>query len=231
MAHNRIGAVIPDNSEIIKVLSNPNGSFMNVMRELASVEIQKGTGTETGTGTELETYGDLSIDDKIDKADFILSPIVPVELRIYEQRGAGMEWHRDDLLYDPEQIEVVFTVENNSDCVTMWEEQHQHKDAETDCNSDIDRNRHGSINDEISMERKQVETEANSAIILRAGPDGARHAVSALKYGKRSILKFVFMRKDAVFLEGATNHVKQFVSNKNDNKSKSTRKRIRKKKR
>ena len=47
---------------------------------------------------------------------------------------------------------------------------------------------------------KHAETEANSAIILKAGPkEGARHSVSSLKSGRRAILKFVFVREDAVF--------------------------------
>ena len=31
-----------------------------------------------------------------------------------------MGWHIDDIIYHPEQIEVVFTLENTSDCCTMW---------------------------------------------------------------------------------------------------------------
>jgi hypothetical protein len=186
VAHNRIGAQLPPGCQIIKILSNPEGSFMKVINEVT-------------------VDADLNNEQNM---KMVLSPVVPVEMRIYEERGAGMEWHQDDLLYEPEQIEVVFTVENNSDCVTMWEE--AQKDA----------NVHGQ---EIKL--KQVETEPNSAIILRAGPSGARHSVSALKSGRRVILKFVFMRRDARFLEGAENHAKQFLSNKNKRQKKGKRKR------
>jgi hypothetical protein len=49
-----------------------------------------------------------------------LSKNIPIEVRLYEQTGACMAWHRDDVLYDPPQIEIVYTVENTSDCATMW---------------------------------------------------------------------------------------------------------------
>lgn len=177
VAHNRIGAQIPANSKIIETLSNPEGSFMKIINEI-TVDNSSHLGKKVGS-----------------HKDMVLSASVPVEIRVYEQRGAGMEWHKDDLLYEPEQIEVVFTVENNSDCITMWEESITRTGDQ----------RH-------STQLRQVETEANSAIILRAGPSGARHSVSTLKSGKRTILKFVFVRKDAIFLEGAKIHTNQFNS-------------------
>ena len=66
---------------------------------------------------------------------------------------------------------------------------------------------------------KEVQTEKNSAIILFAGEKlGCRHAVSPLKQGKRVILKFVFVQENAVFLEGADVHVKQFGDGKKNKK-------------
>ena len=186
VAHNRIGAQLPPDCDIIKMLSNPHGSFIQIMNDIINNE-----------------DADVDDDDETAMTNMILSPNVPVEMRIYEQRGASMEWHHDDVLYTPEQIEVVFTVENNSDCVTMWEE--------------IDKN--GTADQQqVKVKLKQVETEANSAVILRAGLSGARHAVSSLKSGRRVILKFVFVREDAVFLEGAEKHANQFASKKNKNK-------------
>jgi hypothetical protein len=44
----------------------------------------------------------------------LLSENIPVEIHVYEHSGASMAWHQDDLLYDPPQIEVVFTVDNTS---------------------------------------------------------------------------------------------------------------------
>jgi hypothetical protein len=178
VAHNRMGAQLPSDCEIIKMLSSTEGSFTKLINEIA---------------------GDCNYDRKME-----LSRIVPVEMRTYEQRGAGMEWHYDDVLYEPEQVEVVLTVENNSDCVTSWEEVQ-------------------SNSEEIKL--KQIETQPNSAIILKAGPSGARHSVSALKNGKRVILKFVFIRENAKFLEGAENHAKQFVSKKKNGPRKKKRKR------
>ncbi len=174
VAMNRIGAQIPYPSKVHDIFSNPDGSFMRLIRDIHA--------------------GD----------DLVLSQTVPVEMRIYETRGAGMEWHLDDILYSPEQTEVVFTVENNSDCVTLWEERKSNGPSSTSDDDDDD--------DEVEL--KQVETEANSAIILKAGPKGARHRVSPLRSGKRVILKLVYVREDAIFLDGAEKHLKQFTSKK-----------------
>jgi hypothetical protein len=110
-----------------------------------------------------------------------LSPNLPVELRTYEREGAGMTWHVDDVLYDPPQVEVVWTLENDSDCVTMWK-------------------------DLVADEVRSIETEPNSAILLLAG--GAPHCVTSLKRGKRVILKCAFVRKDSSFRQGL--HKNQF---------------------
>lgn len=178
VARNRMGARLPQDCEIFNMLSNPQGSFIKVINEITANEKQQNT-------------------------KMILSSVVPVEMRTYEKRGAGMEWHHDDVLYEPEQIEVVFTVENTSDCVTMWEET---------------KNDEKSIGHAIKL--KQVETEANSAIILRAGLSGSKHSVSSLNHGRRVILKFVFIREGAKFLEGAQQHTNQFISNRSQKRRK-----------
>jgi len=109
---------------------------------------------------------------------------IPVEIRVYETKGAGMEWHVDDVLYDPPQLEVVFTLENTSDCVTAWEPKGDTKMSE-------------------------VESEPNSSILLLAG--GVPHKVTPLQYGRRVILKFVYVQKGATFLGESFKH--QFHTN------------------
>lgn len=105
--------------------------------------------------------------------DYELSEHVPVEVRSYEKQGACMAWHSDDILYcDPPQVEVVWTLENSSDCQTMWKTE--------------------------SGQVKSVETEKNSVIILRAG--GPEHCVTSLKRGKRIIIKCVYASKNATFV-------------------------------
>ena len=89
-----------------------------------------------------------------------------------------MEWHRDDILYNPCQIEVVLTLENSSDCSTMWKPH----------NGDI----------------QSVQTTPNSALILKSGD--VEHKVSSLRTGKRTILKVAFVREDAVMLENMVGH-------------------------
>lgn len=119
-----------------------------------------------------------------------------------------MEWHKDDALYDPEQIEVVLTIENDSDCCTKWELS----------NDDNDDNTH--VND-FDITRIEVETEPNSALLIKAGKDGVPHFVSSLKSGRRTILKFVFIQEGAQLLDEAKCHVNQFtMSNKKRQKKK-----------
>lgn len=89
-----------------------------------------------------------------------------------------MEWHIDDILYNPSQIEVVLTLENNSDCYTMWKP----------LNGDI----------------QSVQTTPNSALILKSG--GVEHKVSPLKVGRRVILKLAFVRKGAAVLDDMVGH-------------------------
>jgi hypothetical protein len=116
-----------------------------------------------------------------------LSSHLPVEVRLYETLGAGMAWHADDVLYDPAQVEVVVTLENTSDCVTMWK-----------------------IGGEQQQNMKSQETDPNSVVLLKAG--GPLHCVTPLKRGRRIILKCAFAAKGAKFLEGI--HTDQFGASK-----------------
>jgi hypothetical protein len=117
-----------------------------------------------------------------------LSSHLPVEVRLYETFGAGMAWHADDVLYDPPQVEAVVTLDNTSDCVTMWKFGEQ--------------------------KMKSQETDPNSVVLLKAG--GPLHCVSPLKRGRRIILKCAFAAKGAKFLEGI--HTDQFGASKRKGK-------------
>ena len=119
---------------------------------------------------------------------------------MYQKIGSGMEWHVDDALYNPEQIEVVFTIQNSSNCVTKWELNHDKNHSEQENNH--------------KLKRVEVETEANSALFIKAGPNGVPHFVSSLKSGERSILKFVFIQDGSTLLNDAESHVNQFTSTK-----------------
>lgn len=184
VARHRIGAPLPSDCKTVKIFSNPNGRMMKLVNELVHQQgyyLKDDTDDNDGDSSGFHSLKLASCD------------IVPVEIRVYQQKGAGMELHHDDVLFSPEQIEVVFTLENSSDCITKWEELEIEKEEEEEGG--------GHVKTKTSW--KHVETEANSAIILRAGPKGARHSVSSLKYGKRVIIKLVFVEQDAVFLEKA----------------------------
>jgi hypothetical protein len=102
---------------------------------------------------------------------------VPAELRVYQRRGAGMAWHQDDVLYDPPQVEVVFTIENTSNCETRWKKGPDDDDGE----------------------EASVETDPNSALVLAAG--GPRHCVTSLQRGRRVIVKLAYVLPGAQRIE------------------------------
>jgi hypothetical protein len=70
-----------------------------------------------------------------DDTMILLSKHLNVQVRSYEKFGASMAWHEDDVLYEPPQIEAVLTLENKSDCVTMWKDGERFHLKETDPNS------------------------------------------------------------------------------------------------
>ena len=99
---------------------------------------------------------------------------IQFQVRVYEKQGAGMDWHVDDVLYNPPQVEVVWTLENTSDCTTRW----------------------------ITGGKEViVETDPNSLVLLQAG--GVSHCVTSLKRGRRVIVKCAFCSEHAVFRQGA----------------------------
>mmetsp|Transcript_17502 Transcript_17502/g.37979 ORF Transcript_17502/g.37979 Transcript_17502/m.37979 type:complete len:353 (-) Transcript_17502:20-1078(-) len=175
VARNRLGARLPPDCKIVRILSNPNGSVARLVNEV------EGNTSSGSTGSN----------------EMVLSKHVPVEVRIYEKSGAGMEWHSDDILFDPAQVEVVLTVENSSDCVTMWEDVIKGSDT---------------------AKRVEVETCENSAILIKAG--GARHRVAPLRNGRRVILKFVFIKDGATFIVGAEKHINQFAASRTKKRGK-----------
>lgn len=102
--------------------------------------------------------------------EYRLCDDVPAELRVYQKLGAAMAWHQDDVLYDPPQVEVVFTIENTSNCATRW------------------KRGPGPGNDD---DESSVETDPNSALVLAAG--GPWHCVTSLKRGRRVIVKLAYV--------------------------------------
>ena len=108
-------------------------------------------------------------------APYILAPHIPVELRSYERIGANMAWHTDDVLYHPQpQVEVVWTLLNTSNCRTQWR-----------------------IGDRLHS----AETQPNSLLLLRAGM--TPHSVTALRYGKRLILKCAYCAPDSTYIQAS----------------------------
>ena len=158
IAQHRLGATLTrdQTSETIQILED--GSIYKLVQRLA----------------------DSSHNNDFGKRKIELAPEIPVEVRLYEQVGASMAWHRDDIMYDPPQLEVVFTLENNSDCVTMWKMQANNANAQN--------------NEEIHSQ----ETNPNSLLLLLAG--GPDHCVTSLKRGRRAILKCAYVYEGATYV-------------------------------
>ena len=92
---------------------------------------------------------------------------LPIEFRLYET-GGMIDWHRDyvdkNFIHCPP-IEIVFTLENNSDSKTVW------------------------IDDDTN-EQHEIITENNSIIITQG--NGALHKVTPVSTGYRSIIKIAY---------------------------------------
>ena len=79
----------------------------------------------------------------------------------------------------------MFTVDNTSDCDTMWRLPGKGRDGR-------------------GFEVHSVQTTPNSALVLRAG--GVEHKVSPLGSGRRRILKMVFVRRGCELREDMARH-------------------------
>ena len=91
-----------------------------------------------------------------------LMPRFPIEYRIYPQGSEGMHMHSDLQMTDPNQLEIVLTIENNSTSKFKWIE-----------------------NNKIN----KLHPKANTLVIVE--PNGIKHGVSSVKKGYRTILKFI----------------------------------------
>ena len=196
-ATNRIGAVLDRNSEVYKVFSYDEGSICRLVNTLVDNDDHDAKSEK---------------DDLLLGSRMILSPDIPIEIRIYEKNGAGMEWHVDDIIYtNTKQVEVVFTLENTSDCCTMWKPHDQpiqlSSSAADDGRGDDDSSSSNSSSSNSSNKYRieSVQTTPNSAILIKAG--SVEHKVSSLSYGRRVILKMAFVREGALMSDEMREHV------------------------
>lgn len=104
---------------------------------------------------------------------------VPIEYREYGP-GSSVTWHVDSILTDPPQIELVYTVENDSDSRTRWTRSHMHMGRDL---------------------IHEVWTAPNSALLVVAGE--GLHAVKELTKGRRTIAKVLLAAPDAKFVPKA----------------------------
>lgn len=143
IAQHRMGIALSwQNSPTVQLLRDPNSAITKYVNRIASAG----------------------------EYEYVLAPEIPVEIRSYEKRNANMNWHVDDILYQPvPQIEIILTIINTSNCQTQWQ-----------------------IHDTVHG----IETDPNSVLCLRAGV--TRHCVTPLSYGSRTILKCAYIPRGNV---------------------------------
>ena len=103
-----------------------------------------------------------NINSDIKKSNF------PIEFSVYPKGSEGMRCHKDTLLYEEPQYEMVYTIENESDSYTNWYSY-------------------------LGWNNK-IYTKPNSLIIVKAQEN--IHCVSPVKEGFRTILKLIYTQTD-----------------------------------
>tara|TARA_B110000858_G_scaffold127126_1_gene144732 strand:+ start:111 stop:653 length:543 start_codon:yes stop_codon:yes gene_type:complete len=111
------------------------------------------------------------VKNKLGFNGYELSVDVPVEYRVYGM-GGHMNWHSDTQLYDPEQYELIYTIDNTSDTTFNWKQP-------------------------ITGKIQSLEPTSNSILYVRA--NGAPHMVSKITDGSRYILKFVYVKPGSIY--------------------------------
>lgn len=111
------------------------------------------------------------VKNKLGFSGYELSVDVPVEYRVYGM-GGHMNWHSDTQLYDPEQYELIYTIDNTSDTTFNWKQP-------------------------ITGKIQSLEPKPNSILYVRA--NGAPHMVSEITDGFRYILKFVYVKPESIY--------------------------------
>ena len=160
IAQNRLGATLS------------RGQATEIFRVLEEGSIYKSVQRQANGSRDNDSSRKIELADEL-----------PVEVRVYETVGASMAWHRDDIMFDPAQLEVVFTLENNSDCVTMWK---------------IEANNANKYLSKGNVDIHSQETQPNSMLLLLAG--GPDHCVTSLKRGRRVILKCAYIYSGAKYV-------------------------------
>lgn len=115
------------------------------------------------------------INEDIKKSDF------PIEFRVYPTGSEGMKCHKDTLLYEKPQYEMVYTIENESDSYTNWYSYLGWNNI--------------------------IYTKPNSLIIVKAQEN--IHCVSPINNGYRTILKLIYTQTEK-YNENYLKEIKRF---------------------
>tara|TARA_A100001015_G_C14966667_1_gene703251 strand:+ start:1145 stop:1687 length:543 start_codon:yes stop_codon:yes gene_type:complete len=102
------------------------------------------------------------------KRKYNKDPSFPIEYRIYPKKSSGMRFHTDLSMFSPDCLELVLTLNNNSDSMFQWFE---------------------------SNKIKEIRPKENTLCIVK--PNSVIHGVTSTGNGKRSILKFIIEFKNS----------------------------------
>ena len=116
--------------------------------------------------------------NKIYNKKYINNPDFPIEYRKYPNKSSGMHWHKDLSMFSPDCLEVVLTIENNSNSNFLWDE-------------------NGKI--------KNIKPSENTLVIVK--PNTVSHKVSEVD-GYRTILKYIIQFKNSIKKESFYKQIK-----------------------
>lgn len=115
---------------------------------------------------------------KIYKKKYFNDPDFPIEYRKYPNKSSGMNWHKDLSMFSPDCLELVLTIENNSDSKFFWDE-------------------NGKI--------KNIRPVENTLVIVK--PNTVLHSVSKVN-GFRTILKYIIQFENSIKKESFYKQIK-----------------------
>lgn len=135
--------------------------------------------TDPNSGIVKTFYGPAFLKRLGKMTGFSLAPsaLLPIEYRHYGI-GSSMKWHRDSIVTQEQnpQIEVVFTVHNNSDSTTEWIEEFKGEKG--------------------GKGKKHVVQSQPNTIMVTQG-NSVYHQVTPITHGERTIIKIAYDVKES----------------------------------
>ena len=179
-----------NNLLIIKNFYDKN-KFKKIKRLLSQIKLKKDNRVSSRKSLCLKNdihkelydliYNDNKLKELINKIynkKYINNPDFPIEYRKYPNKSLGMNWHQDLSMFSPDCLEVVLTIENNSNSKFLWDE-------------------NGKI--------KKIKPLENTLVLVK--PNTVLHKVSKVD-GYRTILKYIIQFENSIKKESFYKQIK-----------------------